>query len=203
MTSCCCTASRGSAPSGGRYSPCCPRRSARSRPTGPVTDRAGWPAAAWTSTPPRCWPSSTPAASSAPCSPFAWKLTPWLARAGMRRPISRLGADGAKRRHVNTYVWGFTRWDHGPLWRTFLAEQRALMGEAGQLAALAAQVKVPVLLLADRKDTLVPFRTAVALSRSLPDAQLVPVEGAGHHRPLRAPAEVASEMAGFLESLDG
>jgi len=136
------------------------------------------------------------------CSLFAWKLTPWLARAGMRRPISRLGADGAKRRHVNTYVWGFTRWDHGPLWRTFLAEQRALMGEAGQLAALAAQVKVPVLLLADRKDTLVPFRTAVALSRSLPDAQLVPVEGAGHHLPLRAPAEVASEMAGFLESLD-
>jgi len=136
------------------------------------------------------------------CSLFAWKLTPWLARARMRRPIGRLGADGAGRRHVNTYVWGFTRWDHGPLWRTFLAEQRALMGEAGQLAALATQVKVPVLLLADRNDTMVPFRTAVALSRSLPDARLVPVEGAGHHLPLRAAAEVASEMAGFLESLD-
>jgi len=136
------------------------------------------------------------------CSLFAWKLTPWLARARLRGPIRRLGTEAAARRHVNTYVWGFTRWDHGPLWRTFLAEQRALIEEARHLAALAARVRVPVLLLADRADTLVPFRTAVALSRSLPDARLVPIDGAGHHLPLRAPAEVVGEISGFLESLD-
>jgi pimeloyl-ACP methyl ester carboxylesterase len=136
------------------------------------------------------------------CSLFAWKLTPWLARAGLRRPVRRHGAEVAARRHVNTYVWGFTGWDHGPLWRTFLTEQRALVREAGSFDGLARQIRVPALVMADPKDALVPFRTAVALSQSLPDARLRPIEGVGHHLPLCAPAEVAAAITGFLESLD-
>jgi len=136
------------------------------------------------------------------CSLFAWKLTPWLARARLRRAIRRHGAEAAARQHVNTYVWGFTGWDHGPLWRTFIAEQRALVREAGNFATLARQIRVPVLLMADPKDSVVPFRTAEALSRSLPAAQLRPIEGAGHHLPLRAPGEVADAIIGFLVSLD-
>jgi pimeloyl-ACP methyl ester carboxylesterase len=136
------------------------------------------------------------------CSLFAWKLTPWLARARLRKQIAMMGADAAARQHVSTYVWGFTRWDHGPLWRTFLAEQRALVREAGQFAALARQVQVPTLVMADQTDPMVPFSTALALSQALPDARLHSAEGAGHHLPLRAPAEVASAIAGFLESLD-
>ena len=136
------------------------------------------------------------------CSLVAWKLTPWLARARLRGPIRRLGADTAARRHIHTYVWGYERWDHGPLWRTFLAEQRALVREAAQFAALAVRIRVPVLLMADPKDTMVPFRTAVLLSQLLPDARLRPVERAGHHLPMRAPAEVAGAIAGFLESLE-
>ena len=136
------------------------------------------------------------------CSLVALKLTPWLARAMLRRPIRRLGADAAARRYVSTYVWGFTRWDHGPLWRTFLAEQRALVREAGQFGTLARQIRVPALVMADREDAVVPFRSALALSQSLPDARLRAIEGAGHHLPLRAPDEVASAIAGFLEWLD-
>lgn len=136
------------------------------------------------------------------CSLFAWKLTPWLARARLRRPIRRHGAETAARRHVYTYVWGFAGWDHGSLWRTFLIEQRQLVCEAASFEALARQIQAPVLLMADPKDALVPFRTAVALSRSLPDAELRPIEGVGHHLPLRAPAEVAAAIAGLLDSLD-
>lgn len=147
------------------------------------------------------WLLAAPVAGAV-CSLFAWKLTPWFARARLRGPIRRMGAERAARRYVNWYAWGYTRWDHGPLWRTFLTEQRALMREAGQIADLASQVSVPALVMADPKDTLVPFRTAVALARLLPDARLRPIEGAGHHLPLRAPAEVAREMARFFASLD-
>jgi pimeloyl-ACP methyl ester carboxylesterase len=136
------------------------------------------------------------------CALFAWKLTPWFARFRLRRIASRLGSELAVRRYVNWYVWGYTRWEHGPLWRTFLAEQRALVREADHLAAVAASVGVPVLLVSDPNDTVVPFRTTVALSKSLPDTRLHLIEGAGHHLPMRAPDRVAEEIVAFLDSLD-
>ena len=61
---------------------------------------------------------------------------------------------------------------------------------------------MPVLLVSDPNDTMVPFRTTVALSKSLPDARLHLVEGAGHHLPMRAPDRVAAEIVAFLDSLD-
>ena len=147
------------------------------------------------------WLLAAPVAGPA-CSLIGLRLTPWLARARLRGPIRRLGFEAAARRHSYMYVWGFARWDHGPLWRTFVVEQRALVRETETFAAMATQIRVPVLLMADRKDTMVPFRTAVALSQSLPDAKLRVIEGAGHHLPMRAPEEVAAAISGFLESLD-
>jgi len=147
------------------------------------------------------WLLAAPVAGPA-CSLIGLRLTPWLARARLRGPIRRLGFEAAARRHSYMYVWGFARWDHGPLWRTFVVEQRALVRETETFAAMATQITVPVLLMADRKDTMVPFRTAVALSQSLPDAKLRVIEGAGHHLPMRAPQEVAAAITGFLEALD-
>lgn len=157
------------------------------------------------------------------CAFCAWQLTPWFARARLRRLVRargtmrQVGDHGAEprdvgqetlehlfmQRHVNWYVWGHARWDHGPLWRTFLTEQRALVREADQLAQLAAGVRAPTLILADPQDTMVPFRTATLLAQSIPGSQLHPIEGAGHHLPLRAPDTVAGEIAAFLDSLDG
>lgn len=161
------------------------------------------------------------------CSFCAFQLTPWFARARLRwiaRRIARgsrvrrpdapgdasagavavqAGAELAMQRHVNWYVWGHARWEHGPLWRTFLTEQRALVREADELAGLAPRICVPTLLLADPQDTVVPFRTAKTLAGLLPDAVLHPVEGAGHHLPLRAADRVAGEIVDFLGSLDG
>jgi pimeloyl-ACP methyl ester carboxylesterase len=131
--------------------------------------------------------------TGAACSLFAWKLTPWFARAALRQ-MSRPDL------HPNWQVWGNTRWRNGPLWRTFLTEQKALVGDAGIFGDLAAAVKVPALVISDPRDPLVPFRTAVALARALPDASLRLIHGAGHHLPLRAPDRVATEIVSFLDS---
>jgi pimeloyl-ACP methyl ester carboxylesterase len=131
--------------------------------------------------------------AGAVCSLFAWKLTPWFARATLRRMRK-------PDLHPNWQVWGNTRWHNGPLWRTFLTEQKALVRDARVFAELAASVKVPALVMSDPRDPLVPFRTAVALTRALPDAKLRLIHGAGHHLPMSAPEEVAAEIVTFLDS---
>jgi pimeloyl-ACP methyl ester carboxylesterase len=136
------------------------------------------------------------------CSLAGWQLTPWFGRALMRVFASRQGREAAIRRHVNIYVWGYAGWQHGPLWRTFLTEQRALMGEAAGLADAARAVRVPALVISDRRDPMVPFKTAQALASLIPDARLHVIEGAGHHLPLRAPEEVAAQITGFLDDID-
>jgi sigma-B regulation protein RsbQ len=90
----------------------------------------------------------------------------------------------------------------GPCWRTFLAEQRALLRELGDLEHAIGSVQAPVLLLADPADTLVPIDTARRLARALPDARLQLVHGAGHHLPRRAPDAVADAIAAFLAATE-
>ena len=71
------------------------------------------------------------------CALAAWRLTPWFARgwlAGVARVSRARPADPDQ--HVNWHVWGNSGSEHVPLWRTFLAEQRALVREADGLAAL-------------------------------------------------------------------
>ncbi len=59
-----------------------------------------------------------------------------------------------------------------PLWRTFLIEQRALLRELAELDAAAESVQVPVLLIADPADRVVPVKTSHRLAEMLPDARL-------------------------------
>jgi 3-oxoadipate enol-lactonase len=61
---------------------------------------------------------------------------------------------------------------------------------------------VPVLLLADPADQIVPIMTAQRLAGELPDARLRLVEHAGHDLPRRAPGAVAEAIAGFLAAID-
>ena len=119
---------------------------------------------------------------------------PGPARADRRRRGSPPGPG----EHVNWQVWGHADRGHGPLWRTFLAEQRALLRELGELESRPPVVRAPVLLLADPQDTLVPVDTARRLARSLPDARLQLIDGAGHHLPRRAPDAVADAIVAFL-----
>ena len=136
------------------------------------------------------------------CALFAWQLTPWFARARLRRMARLGGPEFAARQHVNWYVWGHARSDHFALWRTFLTEQRALVDEADELARTAASIRMPTLLVADPQDTLVPIGTARELERLLPDSRLQLVEGLGHHLPMRGADLIAQTIVAFLAAID-
>jgi 3-oxoadipate enol-lactonase len=136
------------------------------------------------------------------CAVTAWWLTPWLARARLaaiaalrRRPIA---AD----EHVNWHIWGHTHHDHGPVWRSFLTEQRALVREADGLSASLAGVAQPVLLIADPHDTLIPVSTTHQLAAVLPDARVQLVDQIGHHLPRRGAPQIAAAIVAFLADLD-
>ncbi len=128
----------------------------------------------------------------------AWRLTPWIARARLAGIARRRGRPLDSDEHANWQVWGHAGHGQHPLWRTFLTEQRALLRELGALEHAIASVRVPVLVLADPRDTIVPYETARRLVRALPDARLQLVEGAGHHLPRRAPEAVADAIVAFL-----
>jgi pimeloyl-ACP methyl ester carboxylesterase/uncharacterized membrane protein YbhN (UPF0104 family) len=136
------------------------------------------------------------------CALVAWRLTPWVARARLARIGRRRGSPLRPDEHVNWQVWGQAGREHGPLWRTFLAEQRALLRELGELEYAIPSVQAPVLLLADPQDTVVPVDTGRRLARALPDARLQLVQGAGHHLPRRAPDAVAAAIVAFLAAVE-
>jgi pimeloyl-ACP methyl ester carboxylesterase len=133
---------------------------------------------------------------------MAWRLTPWLARAGLaavtrlrRRPL-------APDEFVNLQTWGYARHEQGALWRSFLAEQRALMRELDELAVSLPEVTQPVLLMADAHDMIIPVRATHQLAAALPDARVELLDGPGHHLPRRAAPRVADAIATFLATLD-
>jgi uncharacterized protein (TIRG00374 family) len=131
-----------------------------------------------------------------------WRWTPWIARARLawlsrrqRRPLypgERLGLQ----------VWGQKSGSAEPLWRAFLTEQRALLSELAGLEAALPSIGVPVLLLADPADQIVPIMTANRLASELPNARLRLVTHGGHHLPMRAPGAVAEAITEFLATTD-
>jgi pimeloyl-ACP methyl ester carboxylesterase len=136
------------------------------------------------------------------CALAAWSLTPWLARAALTRIARRRGRPIASDEHVNWDIWGNSRHDHGPLWRSFLTEQRALVSEIDGLTGSLADIHRPVLLIADPRDTLIPVETAHELARLLPDSRLRLIDGVGHHLPRRGAALIAEAIIKFLTELD-
>ena len=90
------------------------------------------------------------------CALVAWRLTPWIARARLARIARRRGRPLRPDEHVNWHIWGHAGREHGPLWRTFLAEQRALLRELDELESAVPAVQAPVLLLADPQDQRCP-----------------------------------------------
>jgi pimeloyl-ACP methyl ester carboxylesterase len=136
------------------------------------------------------------------CALAAWRLTPWIARVRLGWLERRRGEPPDPGEHVSWQVLAHAGGEHVPLWRTFLAEQRALLRELDELESVIPLVRAPVLILADPHDRVVPFETARLLARELPDARLQLVEGAGHHLPRRAPGAVADAIVTFLASVE-
>ena len=131
-----------------------------------------------------------------------WRWTPWIARARLALLASRQGRPLHPGEHIGLQVWGQKGGSVEPLWRAFLTEQRALLSELAELETALPSIGVPVLLLADPADQIVPIMTAQRLASELPNARLRLVTHASHHLPRRAPAAVAEAIAGFLAAID-
>jgi pimeloyl-ACP methyl ester carboxylesterase len=131
-----------------------------------------------------------------------WRWTPWIARARLAWLGRRQGRPLDPGEHISLQVWGQKDGGVEPLWRAFLTEQRALLSELAELEAALPAIGVPVLLLADPADPIVPIMTAQRLASELPDARLRLVAHASHHLPRRAPGAVAEAIAGFLAAID-
>jgi len=133
---------------------------------------------------------------------LAFRWSPWIARARLALLRRRHGRPLYPGESASLQVWGHPAAGGWPLWRTFLVEQRALLDELAELAAAAESVQVPVLLIADPDDRVVPVKTSHELVALLPDGRLLLVSGAGHHLPRRAPRAVADAITAFLAAID-
>ncbi len=131
-----------------------------------------------------------------------WRWTPWIARTRLAWLNRRHGRPLYPGERGFLQVWGQKGGGVEPLWRAFLTEQRALLSELADLEAALPSIGVPVLLLADPADQIVPIMTAQRLASELPDARLRLVEHAGHDLPRSAPGAVAEAIAEFLAAID-
>lgn len=135
------------------------------------------------------------------CAVAAWWLTPWFARRRLARIERIRGRPLEVDEHLNWEAWGNARHHHGAMWRTFLTEQRELVGGLDRLTACLGQITAPTVVVADPADKMIPLATARALSDLIPRADLVLVGKGGHHLPRRIPTIIAAEIAGFADSL--
>jgi 3-oxoadipate enol-lactonase len=131
-----------------------------------------------------------------------FSLTPWIARSALRVLARWRAADFDPHRYPSWYVWGHSASEHASLWRVFLAEQRALVRQAGSFSEMAGRVTAPTLIIADPRDAVVPVRTAKALHKLMPQSRLLLVRGPGHHLPMRAADLIAREITEFLTAVD-
>jgi pimeloyl-ACP methyl ester carboxylesterase len=133
---------------------------------------------------------------------LAFRWTPWIARTRLAWLRRRHGRPLYPGESASVQVWGHAGAGDWPLWRTFLIEQRALLFELAELEAAAESIRVPVLLIADPADRVVPVKTSRRLAAMLPESSLLLVAGAGHHLPRRAPGAVADAITAFLAAID-
>ncbi len=131
-----------------------------------------------------------------------WRWTPWIARVRLAWLSGRERGPLGPGEHLGLRVWGERHTGAEPRWRAFLTEQRALLSELAELESALPSIGVPVLLLADPADQIVPIMTAHRLVSELPRARLRLISDAGHHLPRRAPGAVAEAIAGFVAALD-
>lgn len=88
-----------------------------------------------------------------------------------------------------------SEWRGDGVWRSFYAEQRALVDELPTLAPELPSIQAPTTVLSGAWDLVSPPSHARALARSLPNARLVTVKRAGHLLPQKRPRRVAEAIA--------
>jgi pimeloyl-ACP methyl ester carboxylesterase len=87
-------------------------------------------------------------------------------------------------------------WRGNGVWRSFYAEQRALVAELPLLAPELGSVDRPTTILYGTRDRISPPAHARRLAAVMPQAQLVCADGASHMLPQQRPSLVADAIAG-------
>jgi pimeloyl-ACP methyl ester carboxylesterase len=80
------------------------------------------------------------------------------------------------------------------VWRSFVAEQRALIAEIDGLGAGLGTIRAPTVVLHGAADRLVPATVAETVAAAVPGATLRLLNGAGHLLPRDHPAAVAQAV---------
>jgi pimeloyl-ACP methyl ester carboxylesterase len=87
-----------------------------------------------------------------------------------------------------------SEWRNDSVWRSFYAEQRALVDELPALAPELPSIQAPTIVLAGTWDLVSPPSHARALAQALPNARLVTAKRAGHLLPQKRPKLVAEAI---------
>lgn len=128
----------------------------------------------------------------------AFTLAQWAPRVALAVIARRLGRPLRPDEHVDLVTWAEAHHEHGPMWRTFLLEQRDLVRHERDLGAAAAAMRTPTVVLADPDDDVVPLHTARALHQAVRGSRLQLVEGGGHALPRTEPQIVAEVITTLL-----
>lgn len=133
------------------------------------------------------------------------------------RPATRLGflAGGialsipSVRRLAHSAAPGFgtdelrraaAEWRGDRVWRSFFAEQRALVDEFPALASEIASIPAPVTILSGRHDPIATPARVRTLARALPNARAVKLDVGGHLLPQQRPDLVAEAILAAARS---
>jgi pimeloyl-ACP methyl ester carboxylesterase len=114
------------------------------------------------------------------------------------RPVARLLPDRAAARlraslPDQRYAASVTRFGLR-MCRSFVAEQRSLIAEIGDVQRALPAVSVPTSVVVGTWDTVVPPRVAASVAAAVPHAELVTVARGGHFLPRDAPGVVAGAV---------
>jgi pimeloyl-ACP methyl ester carboxylesterase len=80
------------------------------------------------------------------------------------------------------------------MWRSFVAEQRVLLREIGDVEAALGSVRVPTVVISGAWDLVVPPSVSESIAAAIPGSELVSVARTGHFVPRDAPDEVAAAV---------
>ena len=93
----------------------------------------------------------------------------------------------------------FDRWKAEEVWGPFSVEQRAMVAELPSITARLGQIHVPTVIVAGRRDSIVPGAASEELAGAIPGAELRWVAG-GHLLTWEAPGAIAAAVVDVIRA---
>lgn len=127
--------------------------------------------------------------------PAAIRLGFWLVGLGLSlRPLRRLANTAAPALPPDQVAATASQWRASDAWKSFYIEQQALVTELPSLAPHLSSLDIPTTILYGTHDRISPPAHPRQLADVLPEADLIPIDRAGHMLPLQRPDVVADAI---------